>query len=205
MVVITSTVDPPQLTEAAQQTCMSMARKSALAGGSRGPTGEALDPVRVELLHEAAAETERYLQRMLFRGDGGPERVSVSEIEVSRGVRDIPVCPTLPDVSGVEVSITSVERWNDDAADYVQVVYTVRPGGRIRVEDSGTYRITASLTPDAVTPTWAITATGRLFSWRDRYRTGAEGADSLPMPASGGLLKSGAASVLRQHRRQWTT
>ena len=205
MVVLTSTVDPPVLPATAQQTCMSMARKSALAGGSRGPAGEALDPVRVDVLHEAAQECERYLQRMLFPGAGTGERVCVAVVDVDRGEQDIPACPTLPDASGVDVAITSVEKWGDGAASYATASYAARPAGRIRVDVPGTYRIIASLTPAASIPTWAVTAAGRLFSWRDRYRTGQEGADSLPMPASGGMLKSGAASVLRPHRREWTT
>ena len=110
MVVLTSTVDPPVLPATAQQTCMSMARKSALAGGSRGPAGEALDPVRVDVLHEAAQECERYLQRMLFPGAGTGERVCVAVVDVDRGEQDIPACPTLPDASGVDVAITSVEK-----------------------------------------------------------------------------------------------
>ena len=205
MVVLTSTVDPPVLPATAQQTCMSMARKSALAGGSRGPAGEDLDPVRADLAHEAAQECERYLQRMLFPGDGTGERVCVAVVDVDRAERDIPACPTLPDASGVDVVIDSVEKWDDAAAGYAAAGYALRPAGRIRVEEPGTYRITASLTADASIPTWAVTATGRLFSWRDRFRTGQETGDGLPLPASGGLLKSGAASVLRMHRRAWTT
>ena len=205
MVVLTSTVDPPVLPATATQTMLSMARKSALAGGSRGPAGEDLDPVRVDLAHEAAQECERYLQRMLFPGAGTGERVCVAVVDVDRGEDDIPACPTLPDASGVDVALTSVEKWEDGASSYAAASYVVRPAGRIRVDEAGTYRITASLTPSAEIPTWAITAAGRLFSWRDRFRTGQEGGDAQPMPASGGLLKSGAASVLRMHRRVWTT
>ena len=204
MVVLTSTVDPPTLPAAVVTTAMSMARKSALGGGSRST--ETLDAVRADLIHEAAQECERYLQRMLFPGDGTGERVCVAVVELlDRGEQDIPACPTLPDTSGVDVAITSVEKWDDAAASYATASYAARPAGRIRVDEAGVYRITASLTPSAEIPTWAITAAGRLFSWRDQFRTGQEGADAQPMPASGGMLKSGAASVLRMHRRQWTT
>ena len=203
MVVLTSTVDPPVLPATAQQTCMSMARKSALAGGSRST--EPIDDVRADLLVEAAQECERYLQRMLFPGAGTGERVCVAVVDVDRGEQDIPACPTLPDASGVDVAVTGVEKWDDAAAGYAAAGYVVRPAGRIRVDEPGTYRLSATLTPDVSMPTWAVTAAGRLFSWRDRFRTGQETTDSLPMPAAGGMLKSGAASVLRMHRRAWTT
>ena len=202
MVVLTNPIDPPTLPPAVATAAMGMARKSALGGGARAQPGESLDSVRADVLDEAAVEVERYMQRLIFP----PARVSVAEVEIiAREGDNLPVCPTLPDASGVDVAITSVEKWDDATASYAPASYTLRPAGRLRVEEPGTYRITATLTPAADIPTWAITACGRLFSWRDRFRTGQETADAMPMPASGGLLKSGAASVLRMHRRVWTT
>ena len=205
MVTRTGTIAAPVLTEADLSTCMGLARKSALSGGSRALATDAIDPIRADLATEAAAEVERYIGRMLFRGPAGAGRQCVVEVELQQP-GDVALCPLLPDVSGIDVTIDGVHRWDEGAEMYVDAEYQRRPAGMVRLAGRGDYRLTVTLTPPATPETWAVTATGRLFSWRDIHRTGMEGGgDGGPaaMPASGGMLKSGAASVLRQHRRQW--
>ena len=114
----------------------------------------------------------------------------------------------MPDLAGVAVSITSVERWDDsaDPAGYVAADYAALPGGRVTVDQDGTYRVIAELTPPATTPEEAVEALARLWAIREQFRPGdfREAVDIAGATAQlgGAIMKSGAAEILRTLKRR---
>ena len=153
-------------------------------------------------MNESAGEVELYVGRMLFRGPSDAGRQCVTEVVLDEAA-EIALCPPLPNVSGCGVVVDAIQRWDDSTEAYVDAQYQARPAGMVRLPERGDYRLSVTLTP-TITPPWSILATARLFGWRDKFRTGQEQADGgQPMPASGGMLKSGAGSVCRMHRRHW--
>ena len=108
MVIRTSAVAACALPTDIVQDVMGFARKSALGGGLRGPAGEPIDPIRAREAREAAEEVERYASRMAFRGNGNVGRPCSAVVELDRP-GDVAACPTLPDVSDVDVSIINRE------------------------------------------------------------------------------------------------
>ena len=83
-------------------------------------------------------------------------------------------CPQFPDVSGVTVSVVSVQRWDDETSAYVDPTpaHRVMPAGRIEVSQAGIYQVTADLTPGATVPDEAVEAVCRLWAFRAQLRPG---------------------------------
>ena len=72
-----------------------------------GESAVAVTDDRENILHESAAEIERYSGRMWFRGPGGLPRVATSVLETDGG--DVPAVGAMP--SSVGVTIASVDVW----------------------------------------------------------------------------------------------
>ena len=152
---------------------------------------------RERILLSAALETEMYVGKMYFRGAAGSARACTSIVSVD-GPGSVPAIPQFP--RSTPVNITSVMRWDDAAAAFVTSEYVARPLGAIRVTAAGTYRLLASATPNPNYPTIVGEAVARLFAFRENVRprmvTG-DMADGTFSSQAGGVLKSGAAELLR--------
>ena len=162
-----------------------------------GESSVSLTEDRARILDSAAAEIELYCSRMWFRGPGGAARESTSIVEVEAPFA-VPAVGALP--RSVGVTVTSVERWDDEAEAFAPVDYIRRPLGVIRVPRAGTFRIVASVLPLEKYPSVIAEATARLFSYRESYkprRDSSELADGTPPATTGALMRSGAAECLR--------
>ena len=185
------------------QEIMGLSRKSALAGGSRGPSGETFDATRLLILRGCQRAVERYAGggRVIWRGAGGVARAVTSLVDVDRPVDPIPIGGAYPDALGVDVTLTSVERWNEvDAWETLTAVddYKLSGADAVRVYRRGRYRVVASLLPDEPVEPEPIEACGRLFSYRERIRAGESigGDGDVTRSATGAFVYSGAAQIL---------
>ena len=115
----------------------------------------------------------------------------------------VPFCSLYPET--FIQSLTSVRLWSDEAQDWTTLTastastgYRNAPGSRILVDVAGQYEIVASLTAPTNAPPNAIEAVARLWAYRDTLRPGdlSEIAGEQQVLA-GGMMKSGAAEVLR--------
>ena len=105
-----------------------------------------LNSGREGILLSSAHEVELYLGRMIFLGDGATARVCTSVLEIDADLtNNVPSIGLLP--YSHPLTVTEVLKWSDDAAAFVAHPYIVRPLGRIRVENSGTYRIVCESNP----------------------------------------------------------
>ena len=161
-----------------------------------GESAVAVTDDRENILHESAAEIERYSGRMWFRGPGGLPRVATSVLETDGG--DVPAVGAMP--SSVGVTIASVDVWSDSAEIWTLVTHIRRPLGMIRVTAGGTYRIVAAVLPLAIYPSEIREAVARLFAYRENLRpqkTTGDAADGTIPTQAGAIQKSGAAELLR--------
>ena len=162
-----------------------------------GESAVALTDDRARILDSAALEIEFYIGKMMFAGVGGAPRVATSVVEVEAPF-NAPVVGAMPKSTGV--TVTSVEKWSDEAEDFEASDYIRRPLGRILVPAGGTYRIVASVLPALTYPVVVNEATARLFSYRESYkprRDTSEMSDGAPPSTTGALMRSGAAESLR--------
>ena len=112
----------------------------------------------------------------------------------------MPYCQLYPET--LTQALTSVRLWSDDAQDWTTLAagngYRLAPGSRILVAAAGQYEIVSSLTAPATAPPNAIEAVARLWAYRETLRPGdlSEIAGEQQVLA-GGMMKSGAAEVLR--------
>ena len=214
--ILSSTVDPPIPPASVETLAMAMAREQALD----------ITDDRRAVLRACAYEVERWTGMVLWPGEPAV-RACASEMElgmlggvtylaagvfrfVNGGRFILPVCPLLPNPSGATVAVTSVQVWDVAAEAYEDPPEgrTLLPGGRVMVEQAGTYRVVASLTAPAEAPAWAVEGLRRYFAWRERRRPaegsggGGGGGGELDTGGTqaGGLMKSGAAEVLRAGR-----
>ena len=184
-----SEIDPLELTPELRDFAREMAGESAVD----------LTSDREKILNSAALEIEFYCSRMWFRGVGGAPRVATSVLETDGG--NVPIVGAMPQSSGV--SITSVEKWSDEAEDFEASEYIRRPLGMLRVASAGTFRIEASVTPSLTYPTTVAEALARLFSYREAFksrRNTSDISDGNAPSIAGGVLRSGAAEVIRHIR-----
>lgn len=204
-------VDPPVIPTAHEGQALAAARMKAVD----------MNADRRLMLRVFAREIESWVGRLLWRGSGaGGARAATSEVEVAHSGRDysfggrggggriLSACPSMPDLAGVTVAITSVERWDDseDPRAYVTEEYHYAPGGAVAVARDGVYRVVASLTPPAATPEEAVEALARLWAIREQFRPGdfREAVDigGAVAQLSGAVMKSGAAEILRTIKRR---
>ena len=165
-----------------------------------GESAVQLTSDRENILLSAALEVEFYVGKMMFAGVGGAPRVATSVVELAAPF-NAPVVGAMPKSTGV--TVTSVEKWSDEAEDFEASDYIRRPLGRILVPAGGTYRIVASVLPAARYPTVIAEATARLFSYLEAYkprRNTSDLSDGAAPSVAGAMLRSGAAEALRHVR-----
>ena len=189
------TIDAPELPSAVKAQAQAMA----------GLSDTTLTADRLGILATAAIEVERWCGRVLWQATGSAARAAVTELEVLQAPAEVPACAELPQTGGVDVAITSVELWDDSAAAYQTASYTARPGGQLRLDTAGIYRITATLDPGDEPPADAIEGLSRLFGYREvRRPTAATMAASedgpTPPRLQGAVIKSGVGEALRYLR-----
>ena len=190
-VLESSEIDQLEVPDAVIKFSLGLARESALT----------LTADRQTILLSAAAEVERYIGQMIFRGVGGAPRVATSVVEVVAPF-ELPAVGALPRTQGA-VTIISVERWDDELEAFTPVEYVRRPLARILVPEGGAFQIVADVLPLVTIPAAIINAVAMVFSYREQYRPGQGSGDlsdgSAPSVA-GAILRSGAAEVLRGYR-----
>ena len=162
-----------------------------------GESAVQLTDDRERILLTAALEVELYIGKMMFRGVGGAPRVATSVVEVEAPFT-VPAVGALPKSTGV--TVTAVERWDDEAEAFTASTYIRRALGRILVPAGGTYRIAASVAPIAHHPTVIDEAVARLFSYREAFksrRNTSDISDGAAPSIAGAMLRSGSAECLR--------
>ena len=170
---------------------------------SRAMAGEkalSLTDDRQIILLSAAAEIERYIGKMIFRGVGGASRVATSVVEVEAPFT-VPAVGAMPRSTGVTVD--AVELWDDEAEAFTPTTYILRPLGLIRVPRAGTFRIIASVLPSANFPAAIANAVALTYSYREEYRprhSASDLSDGAAPSVAGAILRSGAAEALRFYR-----
>ena len=188
-----SEIDQLEIPDAVIKFALGLARESALT----------LTADRQTILLSAAAEVERYIGQMIFRGVGGSARVSTSVVEVAAPFFELPTVGALPRTQGA-VTIISVERWDDFSEAFVAAQYIRRPLGRIRVEEGGAFQVVASVLPLPTVPDAITNATAMTFCYRELFRPGGQSAgdlsDGSAPSVAGALLRSGAGEALRGYR-----
>ena len=185
-----SEIDPLELTPELRDFARAMAGEKAVA----------LTDDRQIILLSAAAEIERYIGKMVFRGVGGAPRVATSVVEVEAPFT-APVVGGLPKSTGA--TVTAVERWDDEAEAFASSTYIRRPLGLILVPAGGTYRIVASVLPAANFPDAIANAVALVFAYREAYRPRKSTSDMSEGNApsvAGAILRSGAGEALRFYR-----
>ena len=211
-VLLSGSVTPPAVSAAVEAHALAMVRGKALEQNTD----------RLLMLRTAAREVEVFCGRLLWPADGGGARRSVVEVEVSDGDYGgyryrygrmtgggpiMPACPQFPDVSGVAVSVVSVQVWDNQLYRYVDPMpaHQVMPAGRIEVNKAGIYQVTADLTPGAIVPDEAVEAVCRLWAFRAQLRPGdltmGDGSGEQQVLA-GAIMKSGAAEIMRTLRNR---
>ena len=146
-----------------------------------------------------AAEVERYIGKMIFRGAGGAPRVATSVVEVEAPFT-APAVGALPRSTGA--MIDAVELWDDESEAFASSTYIRRPLGLILVPRAGTFRIVASVLPAANFPDAIANAVGLVYAYREEYRprSASELSDGAAPSVAGAVLRSGAAEALRFYR-----
>ena len=200
-VVRSSIAAPAEPDDPLIQEIMGLSRKSALAGGSRGPSGEMFDATRLLMLRGCQRAVERYAGRVIWRGAVGAARAVTSLVDVDRPVDPIPIGGAYPDTLGVDVTLSSVERWDNDTEAWVVLAADERKlsgADAVRVYRRGRYRVVSTLLPDEPVEPEPIEACGRLFSYRERIRAGESigGDGDVTRSATGAFVYSGAAQIL---------
>ena len=150
------------------------------------------------------ASTWRYVERhtgtlWLPLVDG---RVCVSELHLD-GPAIVPVIPSHARTRGV--AIGAVERWSASAEAYTEHGYQVLPYGLV-LPFEGDWRITATVSPalDSI-PQNVLFASSRIYAYLYHHAPARLGQDfgGAPPPSLGGaMIKSGAAQLLAEYRRQ---
>ena len=186
-------VDPPVLPVEVEAQALAARRGKALSQNT----------ARLLLLQACAVAVERELQRIVWPGGAGVPvvaRTSTALVIVRDRDFALPFCSLYPET--FVQALTSVRLWSDDAQDWTTLTagtgYRMAPGARILVEVAGQYEIVSSLTAPTTAPPNAIEAVARLWAYRDTLRPGdlSEIAGEQQVLA-GGMMKSGAAEVLR--------
>ena len=156
------------------------------------------------LLAACAVEVERELQRIVWPGAGGGARTSTSLVIVRNRDFAVPYCALYPMTP--TQALTTVRLWSDDVQAFADLTsgsgYRITFGDRIIVDVAGEYEIVSSLTaPLPTAPPNAIEAVARLWAYRETLRPGdiSEIAGEQQVLA-GGMMKSGAAEVLRAEK-----
>ena len=192
--LLSISVDPPVLPAEVEAHALGTAREKALT----------ITDDRRLLLAACAVAVERELQRVVWPGPLLGARASTALVIVRERDFAVPYCALYPET--FVQALTSVRLWSDDAQDWTTLAastttsngYRNAPGSRILVDVAGQYEIVSSLTAPTTAPPNAIEAVARLWAYRETLRPGdlSEIAGEQQV-LSGGMMKSGAAEVLR--------
>ena len=185
-------VDPPVLPTTAEAHALAASREKALTFGED----------RKLLLAACAVAVERELQRIVWPGDPAV-RTSTAIVIVRDRDFAVPYCPLYPET--FMQSLTSVRLWSDDAQDWTALAAGTgsrnAPGARILVDMAGQYEIVSSLTAPTSAPPNAIEAVARLWAYRETLKPGdLTEVTGEQQVLAGGMMKSGAAEVLRAEK-----
>ena len=185
-------VDPPVLPADVEAHALAASREKALTFGED----------RKLLLAACAVAVERELQRIVWPGDPAV-RTSTAIVIVRDRDFAVPYCPLYPET--FMQSLTSVRLWSDDAQDWTALAagtgYRNAPGARILVDMAGQYEIVSSLTAPTSAPPNAIEAVARLWAYRETLKPGdLTEVTGEQQVLAGGMMKSGAAEVLRAEK-----
>ena len=191
--LLSISVDPPVLPTEVEAHALAASREKALTFGED----------RKLLLAACAVAVERELQRIVWPGDGGGARTSTAIVIVRDRDFAVPWCSLYP-MTLTQV-LTSVRLWSDDAQDWTALAagtgYRNTPGARILVDMAGQYEIVASLTAPTAAPPNAVEAVARLWAYRETLRAGdLTEVTGEQQVLAGGMMKSGAAEVLRAEK-----
>ena len=184
-------VDSPVLPAAVEAHALATSREKALT----------ITDDRRMILVACAVEVERELRRIVWPGAGGGARTSAAGVIVRDRGFSVPYCP--PYQSTLLQSLTSVRLWSDDAQDWTTLTgtgngYRTAPYRRILVDVAGQYEIVSSLTAPTTAPPNAVEAVARLWAYRETLRPGdLSDIAGEQQVLAGGMMKSGAAEVLR--------
>ena len=189
---------------------------AAVKDHARAIAGESdteLTTDRLNILQACAEHVEKRAGRMFWPGIPAA-RQAVTIIEVHHCGEPIAACPLYQDTGGSDVTIASVERWDNDTSAWKVLAagtdYRVRPVGRVSVQSRGDYRITASFVLSANAPQEAVEVVARMFASYEQHRPAsgsAQGLDAEGRVANldGLFRRSGADELLRQIRVGWPT
>ena len=182
-------VDPPVVPPAVESHALAASREKALTFGED----------RKLLLAACAVAVERELQRVVWP----PVRASTALVIVRDRNFAVPYCPLYPET--FMQSLTSVRLWSDVAQDWTTLAagtgYRTAPGARILVDVAGQYEIVSSLTAPTTAPPNAIEAVARLWAYRETLKPGdLTEVTGEQQVLAGGMMKSGAAEVLRAEK-----
>ena len=187
MRVLTWSIESPVLSSDVVDHAQAAAREEAL---------EFTDS-RMETLVSCAREIETYVGRALWPGT----RAAISIVEVLEPNETVSLVPGLPNVTGVTLRQPVIREWSDTSEDWQQVTVTRRPAGMIRLPHAGEFEIAVTVDATAIIPAEAIEAVARLWGYRDVLKAGDLSAlTNEQQVLAGGVMKSGAAEVLRPLR-----
>ena len=187
-------VDPPVLPEAVESHALAASREKELS----------FTEDRRLLLAACAVAVERELQRVVWPGViTKPVRTSTALVIVRDRDFAVPLC-SLYSATWMQL-LTSVRLWSDEAQDWTALTagtgYRIAPAARILVDVAGQYEIVSSLTAPTDAPPNAIAAVARLWAYRETLRPGdLSDIAGEQQVLAGGMMKSGAAEVLRSEK-----
>ena len=186
-------LDPPVLPVEVEAQALATSRAKALT----------ITDDRRMLLAACAVEVERELQRVVWPGSPAVRASTERSSSCATGSFPLPKCPLYPET--FMQSLTSVRLWSDVAQDWTTLAagtgYRTAPGARILVDVAGQYEIVSSLTAPTTAPPNAIEAVARLWAYRETLKPGdLTEVTGEQQVLAGGMMKSGAAEVLRAEK-----
>ena len=182
-----------------------------------GEKAVALSADRMKILNECAAKIEKLAGTLFWDGVGNTARRTTSVIDLPVLPVPLDACPVFPHTVGADVTLVSVESWDDGAAAWVtfnSTLYKVRPGGRIQIprhaisvshDSSLSLRIIADILPLDPRPLEADEALARLFAMRENWRPRgtSRDEDGRILNLDNAARRSGALEVLDSLRTSW--
>ena len=186
-------VDPPVLPAAVELHALAASREKELS----------FTDDRKLLLAACAVAVERELQRIVWPAALLAARTSTALVIVRDRDFAVPLC-SLYSATWMQL-LTSVRLWSDEAQDWTALTagtgYRIAPAARILVDVAGQYEIVSSLTAPTDAPPNAIEAVARLWAYRETLRPGdLSDIAGEQQVLAGGMMKSGAAEVLRSEK-----
>ena len=187
MRVLTWSIESPVLDSDVVAHAQAAAREEALQ----------FNDARMQTLVSCALQIETYVGRALWPGT----RAAISIVEVSDPDETVSVVPGLPNTAGVTLGVPVIREWSDTLGDWQTVTVTRRPAGMVRLPRSGEFEIAVTVDAAAIIPPEAIEAVARLWGYRDVLKPGdITEVTGEQQVLAGGVMKSGAAEVLRPLR-----